>query len=150
MIRAATFDDLPALVEVARAYHDELHASLPFDPDHVGENFRARTIDTVDGICFCLLDDEVRIAGFLAAATSMHFSAPVKLGVELAWYVLPAQRGRGAGLIDEYEAWAKWRGYAGCSLSMNELRDPARSRALARLYERRGYIQFERCFLKSF
>jgi len=149
MIRVATFDDLPALVELSRLYHREAHAWLPFDPDYVREQFRLRTIDTVDGMCW-LIEDGGEMQGYLAAVVTNFFAAPVKVAVELAWFVKPGARGRGDLLIDDFEAWAKWKVCVGCSLSMNEFPDPKRTAALARLYARRGYKPYERGCLKMF
>lgn len=148
MIRTALFDDLDALVSLARCYHDEAHGWLPFDADYVRESFRMRCIDTMDGICLLLVEG-IQPVGFLAAAVSSFFSAPIKIAAELAWYVHPDHRGRGAALLDEFEAWARERGCAACGLGMNEFPDPRRSEALARLYRRNGYDPFERAFLKK-
>lgn len=147
MIRTALFDDLDALVALARCYHDEAHSWLPFDPDYVRENFRARCIDTMDGICLLMLEGDTPV-GFLAAGLSSFFSAPVKIAAELAWYVHPEHRGRGAVLLAEFEGWAWEKSAAACSLGMNEFPDRRRSEVLARLYQRRGYKPFERAFLK--
>lgn len=149
MIRTATFDDLPAVVDLARLYHDEAHTELPFDLDYVRDALRIRTIDTMDGICLLLIGAD-GIAGFLAGAVTMHFSAPIKIAVELAWYVRPDQRGRSTGMLDEFEGWARWKGCSMCSLALNEFPgDAARTKALIRIYDRRGYRPFERAFLKK-
>lgn len=147
MIRTALFEDLDALVALARSYHDEAHSWLPFDADFVRESFRARCIDTMDGICLLLIEGN-QVVGFLAAGVSSFFSAPVKLATEFAWYVHPEHRGRGALLLDEFEVWAAERGCKGCGIGMNEFPDPKRSEALARIYRGRGYEPFERAFLK--
>lgn len=149
MIRTATFDDLDALAALSRRYHEEAHAWLAFDEAYVREQFRARTIDTVDGITR-LIDLGQGPVGYLAACVSMFFAAPVKIAVELAWFVVPEARGHGADLIGDFEEWAKIKGCACCSLSMNEFPDPRRSEALARLYSGRGYRAYERGFLKVF
>lgn len=149
MIRTATFDDLDALVDLSRLYHQEAHDWMPFDAAYVRENFRARTIDTVEGITR-VIDLGDGPAGYLAACVSMFFAAPVKVAVELAWFVKPDARGHGYDLISDFEEWARLKGCAGCSLSMNEFPDPKRSAALARLYSGRGYRAYERGFLKVF
>ena len=149
VIRTATFDDLDALVKLSRLYHEEAHAWLPFDEVYVREQFRAKTIDTVDGITR-VIDLGQGPVGYLAACVSMFFAAPVRVAVELAWFVKPGARGHGFDLIADFEEWARLKGCAGCSLSMNEFPDPKRSAALARLYSGRGYRAYERGFLKVF
>ncbi len=149
MIRVATFDDLPALVALSRLYHEEAHDWLPFDEAYVRENFRTRCIDTVEGMCW-LLDHDGQAAGYLAAAVTQFFAAPVKVAVELAWFVKPEARGRGVDLIPDFENWAQWKGCAGCSLSMNEFPDERRNASMARLYSGRGYKPYERGYLKLF
>lgn len=148
LIRAAVFDDLPQLVELARCYHAEAHAGYPFDPEHVAEQFRSRTIDTIDGICLKLERDR-EIVGFLAATVSTLFMANVRAAIELAWYVRPDARGRGGVLIDAFEDWARWKGCAVSALGMDEFPEASRSEALARLYVRRGYRCFERSFIRD-
>ena len=147
-IRTAEFEDLDTLIGLARLYHEEAHGEFAFVPDYVREQFRARCIDTVDGIALVLWRDD-EPAGFLAAVVSMLFGAPVKIAVELAWYVKPDARGRGALLLDEYETWARERGCVKAALGMNELPDPKRSEALAAIYRRRGYRAYERGFIKD-
>lgn len=149
MIRTATFDDLDTLVNLSQLYHAEAHEWLPFDANYVREQFRTKTIDTIDGITR-LIDLGDGPVGYLAACTSMFFAAPVKIGVELAWFVKPDARGHGDDLIGDFEEWARLKGCAGCSLSMNEFPNPKRSAALARLYGGRGYRAYERGFLKVF
>ncbi|MEI9804109.1 MAG: hypothetical protein WDN48_06095 [Pseudolabrys sp.] len=67
---------------------------MPFDPDYVREQFRARCIDTVDGMVW-LLEDKGEAQGYLAAMVSKFFAAPVLVAVELAWFVKPARAGMG-------------------------------------------------------
>lgn len=147
-MRAASFDDLPTLVDLARCYHAEAHSQLPFDEGHVRDQLLTRTVDTIDGICL-KLESNGQIAGFLAATTSLLFSAPVRAAIELAWYVHPDHRGKGETLLDSFEEWGRWKGCWFCALGMNELPSAARSEALARLYRRRGYYCFERSFMKD-
>jgi GNAT superfamily N-acetyltransferase len=147
-IRTATFDDLGALVDLAGLYHAEAHAWLPFDQVYVREQFLGRTIDTSDGITRLLIGDGGVAVGFLAATVTQFFAAPVRVAVELAWYVAAAHRGKGDVLLDDFEEWARLKACAACSLAMNEFPDPRRSEALARLYGRRGYRCYERGFLK--
>jgi GNAT superfamily N-acetyltransferase len=149
MIRTATFDDLSALVELSRLYHAEAHDWLPFDVSYVREQFRSKTIDTFEGITR-VIDLGQGPVGYLAACVSMFFAAPVRIAVELAWFVKPDARGQGFDLIAYFEEWARLKGCAACSLSMNEFPDPKRSAALARLYGGRGYRAYERGFLKVF
>lgn len=149
MIRTATFDDLDTLVGLSRLYHAEAHAWLAFDEGYVRESFRARTIDTADGITRLLLDEGGDPCGYLAACVSRFFSAPVTVAVELAWYVAPDRRGHGDDLLADFEEWARLKGCSACSLSMNEFDDARRSEAMARLYRSKGYRNFERGFLKN-
>ena len=148
-MRAATFDDLPALVALSRCYHAEAHNWLPFDEKYVAENFRVKTIDTMDGICL-VTESDAAITGYLAATVSMFFPAPVRLAVELAWYVHQDHRGRGGELLDEYENWARFKNCVACSFAMPVFENRARNMALERFYKSRDYLAYERGFLKVF
>jgi GNAT superfamily N-acetyltransferase len=150
MIRTATFDDLDALVAMAEKFHVESYDWLPFEPEYVRENFRARCIDTVDGIC-TVIDDDGSCHGFLAATVTQLFAAPVKIGIELAMFIEPSYRGKWfVALKDEFEAWARWRGCIGTSLSMVQFKSETRNAAVDRLYRASGYEPYERGYLRLF
>jgi GNAT superfamily N-acetyltransferase len=146
-MRAATADDLPALIDLARRHHAEAYADLPFDGGHLEAQFLARTIDTMDGISL-VMERDGAIVGFLAAVVTLLFMAPVRLGAELAFYVLPEHRGHGMALVDDFEAWARWKDCVLSSLSTPEFPDQRVAAAMMRLYRRRGYAPFEHGYLK--
>lgn len=146
MIRTALFDDLDALVELSRQHHAAEYGDMPFDAAHVRENYRARSIDTMDGICL-VAEEQGRIVGCLAAATMQPFNARIKVAAALALYVADNCAARhGKVLIAEFEAWARERGCVRVALSY-----PAtgRSAALHRYYGGLGYVAFEHTYLKA-
>lgn len=150
VIRTATFDDLPVLVDLARLYHAEAYDWLPFDSAHAGEIIRSRAIDTMDGLCRILMDEAGEPVGMIAGVVTMLPSAPVRLGVEMIWYVKPDHRGAGMALLDDFETWTRERGCIACSSSNRHFEEEARNKAMARFYERRGYRLYEQGFLKVF
>ncbi len=135
MIRTATLSDIPALVRMGRAFV-ETGVDIPFD-----ENYASRSIQGMmlayDREVF-VLDLDGKISGMLCAAVADSPLAPVRVGVEIVFWIDPEARGRWANqFIQAYEAWAKNLGAHAASLS--SLADVP----VGKFYERAGYCHTE-------
>lgn len=139
MIRHATLQDRFAVLRMQREFVDSL-GLLPFDAPYA-ERMTKEYILSPDRLCLVHVPKETP-QGFLMAHCAPHPFWPVMVAQELAWWVTPAYRGRGAlKLLDAYEQWAKEKG---CALvGMAHLGDER----LTHLYERRGYQKIETSFL---
>lgn len=84
------------------------------------------------------------LVGFLALVAVPHPLTGERYAEEVAWWVAPRARGRGAGLalLARAEAWATARGLAGLRMVAPE------GSAVGRLYERLGYQAVERTYYR--
>lgn len=136
MIREATHDDLPRVVELGAAFHAMCpYSGFPLDREAFAE-FAARLID--GGVI--LLSDDGMIGGLLSP---LYFNPSIVMGAELFWYAGTT----GKALREAFEAWARDRGAQGVQFS--GLADE-RQAAIRRVFERAGYAPAEQAFFKRF
>ena len=136
MIRAATRDDIPRVVELGAAFHAMCpYRAIPFDP----EGFKVFAGKLIDGGVILLSDDGM-IGGLL---NPLYFNPAVILAAELFWYAGTT----GRQLREAFEAWAKDQGAHGAAFS--GLADD-RHAAIRRVFERAGYAPAEQAFFKRF
>lgn len=97
MIRAATMDDVPALVAFGRRFHEAAGQPFGFDPDAAAV-FAQGVIASPAG---CAL---VSDAGMIAGVLSPAYCAPDwRMAIEMAWW---AEKD-GLALLRAFEAWAR-------------------------------------------
>lgn len=111
MIRPATHEDIPRLVELGEEMHKESRfACLPFDEDKVRRLF-AHLIESPDGLMIVAEENGVVIGGFAGMVHEYYFSR-AKLACDFALFVCHEYRGGMAAprLMKAYIAWAKERG----------------------------------------
>ena len=133
MIREATKDDLPALLEMGRKFHAMSGHPMGFDEAAVS----AFMISLIDNEAGCLLmTDKGVIGGVLAPA----WCDPLwPMAIELFWWA----EGGGLKLMSEFEKWAESRG-------ANEVRmtSLAAHQRAADLLQLKGYSPSEISFSK--
>lgn len=112
MIRTATFDDVPDLVELGRAMHAESprYREMTFDADRLAETLHgviaaggfARVVQTEDG----------SLVGGLVAVLVPHWASDDLTSCDLALFMAPEARGSiaPARLLNQYAQWARDRG----------------------------------------
>ncbi len=139
-VRPATMADRFAVLRLGRAFIEGL-GILPFAAAYAEQTVKAY-IDQPDKLCLVLASGDA-VQGFLMAHAAPHPFWPVKAAGELAWWIAPEHRGRGAvEMVRAYEAWAAEQG---CGLiGMAHLGDYR----LTEFYRRRGYVPAENHFLK--
>lgn len=137
MIRRATLDDLPAIVEMGGKFHAySPWADVDYDPERAGE-FIARVV-LPQGAVFLSED------GMIGALLSPLYFNPAKVtAVELFWWAPTGDRGLRAAL----ENWACAAGAFGVQFSA--LAD-SHSKAVGRLYRRAGFAPAETAYIKRF
>lgn len=100
MIRAATMEDVPALVAFGRQFHDE--SGLPFDYDDGAATLFAQGVVQSPAGCALISD-----TGMLLGVLSPAYTQPGwRMAVEMAWW---AERG-GVALLRAFEGWARAQG----------------------------------------
>ena len=111
MIRPATHEDIPRLIELGEQMHVESRfASLPFDRDKVRGLF-AHLIESPDGLLLVAEIDGVPIGGF-AGYVVEHYFARTKVASDFGLFIEPASRGgmTAPRLLKAYIEWAKEQG----------------------------------------
>lgn len=138
MNKPATIEDIPAIVELGKKFHDlSPWRDRPFDADQTAE-FLAGMIENPNACLFW--NGEGMIGGVIAP---IYFGGGL-VAQELFWF---AEKG-GMSLLDTFEEWAHNAGASGLimvSLSLNERADSL----MDRIYQRRGYRLRERTYYKD-
>jgi GNAT superfamily N-acetyltransferase len=149
IVRAATAEDLPQYIALARMFHaaSPMHNVIPFDDEGYSQ-FYLGAIDTPTvGVWLSEIEGEVvGIAG--ALLYPMYFSPGTLVAQELWWWLTPKSRGSGAGakMFKHIESWAKDNGAA--AVFMIALED-SRAKKMENLYARAGFRPMERTFIKE-
>lgn len=138
MIREATRDDLPRIVEMGAQFHAHSpYAALGFDPEGFA-NFCAKLIEAEAGVI--LLSEDGMLGGLMNPA---FFNPSALMGGELMWWA----GSTGKQLREAFETWAAERGALGVQFSglANE-----REATIRKVFARAGYVATEVAFLKRF
>jgi GNAT superfamily N-acetyltransferase len=137
MIRPATLGDIPALLEMGKAFADEagVTARVGWDDDSVAEMLEGLILSD-DGIVL------VSERGMIGGVVYPHpFNASVRVFVEMFWR---AEDGQGLGLLKAAEAQAEARGATkSVMVAMDGME------RTQRLYGRLGYAPCEMQFIKD-
>lgn len=144
MIRLATEDDFPAIIELCREFWTHTRYDEEFDADHclIMVNY---TLD--QGLCI-VLEIDGKVCGFMAAIkTFLLASTQAEHLTELGFWINPDQRrGRnGVVLIQFMEQLAKDQGIKYMNLVAMESSMP---KEVKRLYESLGYEKSETVYTK--
>lgn len=114
MLRLATLDDIPRMIELGRAMHAESPAfsAMSFDADRLADTARA-AITSSHGFAAVAEREGVVVGGLLAMATPHYFSRDL-IACDLALFIDSGYRGGMAGprLIGAYAQWARSIGAA--------------------------------------
>lgn len=144
MIRLATEDDFPAIVELCREFWNHTMFIEEFDAEHC-ENMVRLAYD--NGLLAVLIIDNV-VQGFSAAVKSYLLGSTQALtATELAWWVNPEHRGgkNGVVLLRFMEQLAKDAGVKYWNMASMESSMPE---VVNRMYERLGYRKSETVYTK--
>jgi GNAT superfamily N-acetyltransferase len=149
VIRAAHPDDMPALMEMGRAFfaeagHEGSFPGFEFDPDSF-----EMTLSLLGQSNLLLVADKGQGAvgmGAIDVATA-YWNRKVVLSREAFWYVQPAHRkGLGRALLAAMETAARSYG----AVVFDVVAEPGpRSETLEILYQRKGFNPAERTFRKG-
>lgn len=145
MIRLATKDDIPRLVELGVEFHALAKATIPYDPPTFGAMLGG-LLDNPACVIFVSERDGVVVGSIGGILAPVLFNLTVTNVSEVFWFVAAAYRGRSDGqrLIDALEAWAKERKAA--TITMIAL---AAHPIIGDLYEARGYTPQETQYVKE-
>lgn len=142
MIRRATLDDtLPVLALLRDAHEAALAKFFEFDSAMAERQWNTH-LASPESICLVYEIDGIPRGVFVGAAAN-YPSGPVKLAIEVVFWVSPQHRGSAwIRIMREFEAWAATKDCAFTSISSKQ--DERFSTAL----ERRGYAPAETHYLR--
>ena len=142
MIREATLEDIPAMVEMGQRfaridpYKDILHEN-PEQMAAMGTSL----IESESGIIL-VLEREGSLIGMIGMVCSPHFISGEMFSGEVFWWVDQEHRGNGVRLMKAAEKWSREHG----AKTMQMI---APTERVGRLYTRMGYFPTEISFQKD-
>lgn len=139
MIRKGTFDDLPAIVEMAREFWNYTIYDDEYCPSTVHEIAR----QCVEQGLLSVVEIGGDVVGFACGVTGpLLGNASVKCGTEIAWWVNPEHRsGRnGVALLKHIEGLARDAGVKYWNMAYMQSSMPETVEAI---YEKMGYTRTE-------
>ena len=139
MIRDATREDLPEIVELGQQFFDEspFYCDLGYSREKIA-GLVLRLIESEDGFARVVEDANGALTGIMIGIAQEHWASPAVVASELGLFVQPSRRGSvlAARLVGEFIAWGRERGcvkcLAGSSTGIN-------TDICARLYEHQGF-----------
>ena len=146
MIREATHDDIPAMVDLGRLMHDESprFRGMAYDADKVSACLEF-CIDSADGFVRVAEEGGEIVGGFVAGVTP-HYSSPSIIACDIAVFMAPWARGgfAVAKMAEQYRRWAEARGAAQTMIGiMTGVNVEQTERLLTRLGWRRAGVVME-------
>lgn len=147
MIRTATPDDIPAMVDMGRDFHEAAGWAdiTPFDADDCAQTI-ANMIAVTSAIALVVEEDGALIGMAGGVTTPIYFNYGHKTGQELFFWMRPGTRnGDGKKLLDALEDAAREQG---CQSWMMIALEKIRPNATGALYKRRGYRLAEHNWIK--
>ena len=148
IVRAAVIDDIERCVEMAAEFHKIAYGlvGVEFCPESTYNSF----LVCLEHGLFCVADTGENVVGMAAGVKSpMIMNSAVTVGAELCWWVEPEHRNTSAGikLLKFLEGQARNGGVDVWSMMLLESSNPE---ATANIYDKMGYVQSERAFIKVF
>jgi len=139
MIRRATREDIPRIVEMATECHAWLNLKNKVGADPARIFDLASLFIASPEHLLLLSEKEEQVVGVIALGVVTHVFSGEKVGTELLWWVEPEARSNGTALelLEAGEAWAAAQG-----AERIEMISPYGS-TLEKLYQRRGYTPLE-------
>lgn len=143
MIRDATEDDIPRLVEMGERFLTETgyHGRVAVNPRAMARTV-AQLLVSEQGAVFVSSDHAGTVIGMIGL---LLFENPItgELTVsELFWWVEPEHRGHGVRLLKRGEQWARAAGAAAVHMI-------APVPSVGQLYDRLGYEYLEATYMKA-
>lgn len=139
MIREATLDDIPALLEMGAKFAEKARLTdhVGYDPDSMAATFAA-LIEAPEHAIF------IGEAGAIGGTSCAHpFNHSHRIAQELFWW---SEGREGLRLLAAFEGWARETCQSVAMIALEAV-NPER---VGRIYEKQGYAPLERGFVKVF
>lgn len=138
MIRLATHEDIPAIVQLGARFFEEspTYAPMVYAPEKI-EALAARLIGNPDGYVR-VIDRGTGLLGGMMGMVSEHWAARAKVATEIVLFVQPGARGQVHAwrLVGEFREWGRLKG---CYKAVAGTSSGVMPEMCARLYERVGF-----------
>lgn len=150
MIRLATHDDIPALIECGRRFHAEAsileNVGVQFDPDALRDTL-VHVIGRPTEALVMVAEHDGQIVGGLGAIKFPMFFSSARAAMELFWYIAPERRGSrdAVRMLRVTEQWART---VGCKM-LTMIAIAIDGSPAANLYKREGFTPLETHFVKG-
>ncbi len=145
MIRHATEDDLPEILEIVEEFYSLTPYSnlLKFSPLKALQTIsNVLSLDMTEGIVLVLDNDGVK--GVIAAILNDTFCSDEKVATEIVWYVKPEHRNKEA--LRLHQAFETWSNLVGSKITaMSDIKGGS---TLEKYYNRQGYVPIETTYVK--
>lgn len=148
MIRLATLEDMPRLIEMGERFFVTAGWEDVAEWDEASiTRTLTHLIEQPTGAIFVLEDGKQLVGMAGGMLNPFYFNIHHITGQELFWWVEPEHRGQGAALFDALEGWAKDRGAHSFSFIAV---DKIKPEVMGRIYRMRGYHAAEHSYIKRF
>lgn len=140
MLRQATHDDIPRLVQMGERFLNAEYAS------HACAYALAKTLDdmvTSDSTLLLVACHDEEVIGVIGVLLFSHPFTGELVASETFWWVEPERRGHGVKLMKCAEAWARGRG-----AKKMQMGSPA-GHDMSKFYARAGYVPTESTYQRS-
>ncbi len=138
-VRAATLDDVDALVSMGRALHDESpnYRHMPFSEEKL-RALGARIAEPIGDVVFLVAEVGGVVAGMMVGVIAERWFCDAKFATDLTMYVRPEFRGTSAfmRLMGVFEQWAKAQGVTDFAIGVSTEIHPDKT---VHIYQRMGY-----------
>lgn len=149
MIRKAAKEDIPVLVEMSSAMHQESprFRSVPFDAKVMGI-FLGLLMEQ-DGACVFVSEDEGKVVGMFAGLTCPYFFSLDSYSCDIGLYVVPDMRGKrhAFALIRVYEEWAAGKGVKQENITLTL--GASNEEKMHEFFRRLGYVEIGALYRKG-
>lgn len=142
MIREATLDDVPAIVDMGLQFlrTSDYKEALGENPTQIAATVNWLIADK-NGVVL-VADYDCGLIGMIGLLIFTHHFSGESIAGELAWWVNPEHRGFGVRLLKAAERWAAERG-------AERMQMIAPSGEVGRIYERLGYTLVETAYQRN-
>lgn len=148
-VRIATVEDLPALLDFAKAFHKESpYRNLRFDYGKTWASYK-QVIEAGGLNSIVLIAHEGgKPLGMVAAVCDSPVFSSDRVATELAWYIgVPYRKSRKAFLL--FQAYEEWARRVGCDYVQGAYLIGEGQADLQKFYEHKGYKGVEMSYIKS-
>ncbi len=141
MIRAATLEDVPRIVEMGQRFRELIYRDLLADNPVQMRAISERLISGDDSVIL-VVEKFDRVIGMIGMMLFDHFLSAERVAGEVAWWIEPEDRGDGLRLLLAAETWARDNG-------AQKIQMIAPNERVGKLYRRLGYMPIETAYQKA-